>query len=352
MTKTFKSLNGESDITIVGNLDNVFEKIGRVAQTDATVLISGETGTGKELVARAIHNQSERSAKEFVPVHCGAIPEGLLESTLFGHVKGAYTGATREEKGVFLTANEGTIFLDEIAEMPVHSQTRLLRVLEEKEVMQVGSSKRHKIDSRVIVATNDDLREKIRKKEFRKDLYYRINVCQILLPTLKERIDDIPELVKYFFEKYLSKYNSNKAPISVKFGKSSASKDGENVVFLPNSLITKLKKYKWEGNIRELENAIEDTVIISDGLNIKGKDLLNKVTSVQCYTDDRQSNSNYFESFFPDGIFRKLDDVMEEHIRLALKLSRGIMSRAARELGISRNRLYTYAKHYHLRNKH
>jgi len=222
----------------------VRELIDYVAQTDATVLITRETGAGKEVVAREIFRKSKRKNGPYVKVNCSAIPENLLESELFGYVKGAFTGAdNKDKKGLFEIANHGTILLDEIWDMPMKLQTKLLRVLQERELTRVGGTESIKIDARVIVSTNEKLEELIRQNRFRADLFYRLNVFPIKLPSLRERREDIPDLAAAFLAKFNLLYNKNKS--------------------FSSSALTALMNYEWPGNVRELENIIERMVIIS-----------------------------------------------------------------------------------------
>ena len=232
----------------------VRELIDYVAQTDATVLITRETGAGKEVVAREIFRKSKRKNGPYVKVNCSAIPENLLESELFGYVKGAFTGAdNKDKKGLFEIANHGTILLDEIWDMPMKLQTKLLRVLQERELTRVGGTESIKIDARVIVSTNEKLEELIRQNRFRADLYYRLNVFPIKLPSLRERREDIPDLAAAFLAKFNLLYNKNKS--------------------FSSSALTALMNYEWPGNVRELENIIERMVIISSKKVLSGEDV-------------------------------------------------------------------------------
>ena len=227
-------------------LEEVFDKVDKVAKTDATVLIRGETGTGKELVARAIHNLSKRRDRPLVKVNCPAIPAGLIESELFGHEKGAFTGATTKKIGKFELADGGTIMLDELGDLPLESQAKLLRVLQEKEFERVGGTKAINVDVRVIAATNRDLEDAVNEDKFRADLFYRMNVFPITLPSLRERVDDIEQLAHHFMQKF-----SNNL--------------GKNLTKIGSESIKLLKNYSWPGNIRELENVIERASILSTG---------------------------------------------------------------------------------------
>ena len=227
-------------------LEAVFEQVECVAPTDSTVLILGETGTGKELIARAIHNVSPRCGRSFVKLNCAAIPLDLLESELFGHEKGAFTGAIAQRVGRFEMANQGTLFLDEVGDIPPSLQPKLLRVLQEQEFERLGSTLTRKVDVRLVAATNRDLTEMVRQGEFRTDLYYRLNVFPIRIPPLRERREDIPLLVEYFMEKY-------------------ARRMGRDVTTVPPATMEKLVSWPWPGNVRELQNMIERGVILSRG---------------------------------------------------------------------------------------
>ena len=249
----FENIVGTSD-----KMQKIFGLIDKVASTDSTVLILGESGTGKELVARALHYNSLRSTNAFVPVNCGAIPEELLESELFGHEKGAFTGAFRTRIGRFELACGGSIFLDEISEMSPNLQVKLLRVIQEREFERVGGVKTIRADVRIIAATNKDLEEEVAEGRFREDLYYRLNVIPIHLPPLRERTDDIPLLIKHFLDKYLN----GKPQKKVEFSKKA----------LPS-----LMRYRWPGNVRELENLVERMVVLSDSGVIDVADLPEKV---------------------------------------------------------------------------
>jgi formate hydrogenlyase transcriptional activator len=228
-----------------GSLREVLDLVRTVALTDSTALIEGETGTGKELIARAIHNISPRSGHPFVRLNCAAIPFDLLESELFGHEKGAFTGAFAQKIGRFEMANKGTLFLDEIGDIPLALQPKLLRVLQEQEFERLGSGQTHRINVRVVAATHRDLAEMVRRNEFRSDLYYRLNVFPVVLPPLRERQQDISQLVSHFVEV---------------FGR----KMGKRITCIPNEILSALIAYPWPGNVRELQNLIERAVILSN----------------------------------------------------------------------------------------
>jgi two-component system response regulator AtoC len=289
----------------------VIEVIKIVAKSNATVLITGESGTGKELVARAIHSQSHRRNKPFVAVSCAALPESLLESELFGHEKGSFTGAYAQKKGKFELANGGTLFLDEVGEMSANIQVHLLRVLEEKEFTRVGGNEPIRVDVRVISATNKDLRKAIEKQEFREDLYYRLNVVNIELPPLRERKEDICLLAEHFLHKF-------------------ATENQKEITGFSSEAIESVLNYDWPGNVRELENAIERAVILAkDSIIIIG--------------DLPQENLSPAYSTTPR---RNLKEVERGHIWSVLHETGENYSEAARILGISRMTLYNKAKEY------
>jgi two-component system response regulator AtoC len=294
-------------------MQQVIEVIKVVAKSNATVLITGESGTGKELVARAIHSQSYRKDKPFIAVSCAALPESLLESELFGHEKGAFTGAHAQRRGKFEIANRGTLFLDEIGEMSANIQVHLLRVLEEKEFTRVGGNELIKVDVRVISATNKDMKKAVANGPFREDLYYRLNVVTIELPPLRERKEDVPLLAQHFLRKF-------------------AVENQKEITDFSPEASDFLLKYNWPGNVRELENAIERAVILAKNSYIDADDM-------------PQENLQLVQSA-PVG--KSLEEVEKEHILNILKESGGNYSKAARILGISRITLYNKAKAYRL----
>jgi len=297
---SFHGLLGESP-----GMHEVQRMISKAAQASANVLITGESGTGKELVARAIHYASRRASFPFVVVNCGAIPEGLMESELFGHVKGAFTGATESRAGFFQTADGGTIFLDEIGNTTVSMQARLLRVLQDKEVCMVGSSKSRRVDVRIVAATNKDLQSLIGKDLFRHDLFYRINVISLCLPPLRDRENDSILLARRFAEKY-SREMGREAPR------------------FTGRAMEVIRRYSWPGNVRELENVIQQILVLSDEVLIDAPDL----PSFMRYT-----------ASMDEGVERSLRDVEESHIERVMEHVKGNKTRAAALLGIDRKTL-------------
>lgn len=315
-----------------GGVDKIYQLIQKVAATNTNVLISGESGTGKELVARAIHFNGPRKDSPFVPINCGAIPENLIESELFGHVRGAFTGAVSDHLGLFKQADEGSIFLDEVGELPLHLQVKLLRVLQEKAFTPVGGSKQVKVDVRVISATNKDLRKEMEKGRFREDLFYRLNVVQMILPPLRSRKEDVPALAHYFIRKYAAAHKKEVEEIS-----------SDALMYLIN--------YSYPGNIRELENIVEHAVAVTNKNVLTDEDLPAHVKGVSISEEFK-----LFERTAPGGpdlFFNKgvsLDDELATHEKClllgALKRSNGVQKRAAELLGINyrsfRHRLEKY----------
>jgi len=286
-------------------IKKVFRLIDKAASTSVNVLISGESGTGKELVARAIHYNSQRKSSPFVPVNCTAIPDNLIESELFGHVKGAFTGATNERTGFFKMANGGTIFLDEIGDASMNLQAKLLRVIQNKEIFMLGSSRIHKIDTRIIAATHKNLAELVKQGLFREDLYYRINIIDIPVPSLHERQTDILLLIGWFVEK-MAKDMKKKA------------------ITFTDQAIHVLTNYKWPGNIRELENLVQKLVVINDGCPVQINDLPDVMRSHFNFLSDEN---------------KSLEQVEFEHISNVLMRVKGNKSKAAQILKIDRKTL-------------
>ena len=290
----------------------IFEQIKSISGYDMPVSIFGETGTGKEVIANAIHDESLRRDHPFVPINCGALPEGLVESELFGHVKGSFSGAVRDKKGRFELANGGTIFLDEVAELPKHIQVKLLRFLQEGILEKVGSEKRIKVDVRIISATNKDLKREVTAGNFREDLYYRIKVIPVTLPPLRERKSDIPLLVEHFIGKMANTSTKNKKSLS---------KDAVNA----------LMNYEWPGNVRELENAIQFAVIKSTSNTITPMDLPMELSeTVEIAAPKR-------------GPLKKLD---KDSVNATLVKTAGNKTKAAKILNVGRATLYRFIKDY------
>lgn len=304
---------------IIGN-DNsmkaVEQLVRKVGPTDTTVLITGESGTGKEVIARAIHRCSGRSDKPFVAVDCGSLVENLFESELFGHVKGSFTGAVETKYGRFELANGGTLFFDEIGNVSLSIQSKLLRVLQEREIIKVGSSQVVKVDVRIIAATNRELMQSVKDGTFREDLFYRLSVVPITMPPLRERKSDIPYLTNYFLEKY------NK-------------KRGKNLKGISDKAMTALIEYDWPGNVRELENAIERAIVLTENEIIQPSDLMYYGLTVD---SDTESNE--------DDKVKRLVDLEKEYIIKALKKFNGHRGNTAESLGIDRKTLRLKMKAY------
>jgi len=286
----------------------VYDMIQRVAQSTTNVMITGKSGTGKELVARAIHANSDRANKPFIPINCGAIPDNLFESELFGYKKGAFTGANTDKDGVFKTANGGTLFLDEVAEIPLHVQVKLLRAIEAKEVKPLGTNVTINIDVRLVAATNKDLMEEVEEGRFREDLFYRLNIVDIRLPSLSERKEDIPLLVKHFVDKYNRELK-------------------RNIKGVDNETMRTLMNYKWKGQVRELENVIERAVLLCDNEYITRKDL--PPTTHQDMND-----------FYPDDLKEATKNFERQHISALLRRCDGDKKKASDLLNIGLSSLY------------
>ncbi|MFA1621565.1 sigma-54-dependent transcriptional regulator [Rhizobium mongolense] len=341
----------------------VIDLAQRAAQSNIPVVLEGESGVGKELVARAIQSGGDRSGKPFVTVNCGAIPHNLVESILFGHEKGAFTGATERHTGKFMEADGGTIFLDEIGDLPLDVQVKLLRAVQQGEVETVGARTAHKVNVRLISATNKDLIEEVKNGHFREDLYYRLNVFPITIPALRKRKEDIPNLVRVFADRF-----------------SSEQKNGHRMTVSAGALAL-LTAYDWPGNIRQLENAIFRAVVLAEGHELSEADFpqiaaqlpqydvvdhlalvadntyrehevefaefhVPQVSASESRGHHDEMPENAIASVNPAGEVRKLADVEEELIRFALKFYRGQMSQVARKLGIGRSTLYRKLKDY------
>jgi len=314
--KSFGEVEDEDDAASIDDLPDtemigssprmieIYKTLSRVAPTDATVLIEGETGTGKELIAGMIHRNSKRAQQPFVPVDCGAIAPSLLESELFGTLRGAYTGADRDRMGVFEAANNGTVFLDEIGDIDLGFQLKLLRFLQEREVRPLGSARAKKVDVRVIAATNKDVQKMVEEGKFREDLWYRLNVVRLTVPPLCERASDIPLLVHYFLKRYNERYGLDTK--------------------MTDSGVKALEDYSWPGNIRQLQHMMERLTILAPGGRVDG-------AVVQAAIEQMDSRDHGSES---------LADTESEQIRRVLTATNGNKSRAAKILGIERKTLY------------
>jgi two-component system NtrC family response regulator len=305
-------------VDIIGHapcMQKVFQRIERVSATSATVLISGESGTGKELAARALHQLSNRNKQAFIAINCGAIPENLAESELFGALKGAYTGATQDKLGKFAAANKGTIFLDEVAELSLNVQTKLLRLLQEGVVTPVGDTKEHNIDVRVLAASHKNLQQMVQDGLFREDLYYRLNVVPLHMPPLRERQEDIPRLIEHFLKRFSQQY-------------------GIEAPQLSNTLLKHLLNFNWPGNVRQLSNTLEQFVLLQDENELK-ENLSNTANT-------SQNNARF--TLPSDGL--NWDEFEKDCLQQALNREGGNKTQAAKLLGISYKQfLYRLEKH-------
>ncbi len=302
----------------VGNsrrMQEIIKLVKRVAPKDVTVLIEGESGTGKELLAKIIHSLSSRSSKPFVSINCGAIPEGLLESELFGYVKGAFTGAYSDKKGLFEIANGGTVFLDEISEMSPMMQVKLLRFLQERKFRRVGGEKELEVDVRIIAATNRNLEKLVKEGKFRDDLFYRLDVVRITLPPLRERKEDIPLLVDFFIKRYSSKFNK---PIRG----------------ITKEALSALENYPWPGNVRELENVIERAVVLEEGELITPESLPQKIFNLAPAPRQELTSNFRLQDY--------LENIIRHYVKLAYEKAGGNKKKAAELLGLS----YRSYRHY------
>jgi len=308
----FSEIIGKSDA-----LQKIFTLVKKIADTNATVLIQGESGTGKELIARAIHLNSARASNQFLAVNCGALPESLLESELFGHTKGSFTGAVSDKKGLFRAASGGTLFLDEIGEMPIALQVKLLRALQEHEVTPVGATEPLRFDARIVAATNKNLEQEVKEQKFREDLFYRLNVIELTVPPLRERIEDIALLAKHFVAKSARIQNS-----------------AEKVV--TRDAMEALANYEWPGNVRELENAIERAFILS-GEEIDVESLPQKL---------REKAGRSFRTRDDEGFRPTLEELERRYLMEVLGSVGEDKTKAAHILGIDLSTLYRKLKRY------
>jgi len=315
-----KEFGFENIITKNDKILQIFETIHKISDYDTSVLITGESGTGKELVAKAIHHNSTRSSKPFIAINCGAIPENLLESELFGYVKGAFTDAHQNKKGLFEEANGGTLLLDEIGELPSALQVKLLRTLQEGEIRKIGDTKQIKLDVRILAATAKNLIQEARKGTFREDLFYRLNVIQIDIPPLRERREDIPLLVNHFIKRYRERHNLKAKSIS-------------------SAALNLLLEYDWRGNVRELENAIERAVILSEGSRIEVSVLPSDIKKTEAGKEKEVDSDEYS--------IKKMHRIIEDQlIRKALEKSGGNRTQASKLLEISHPALLSKMKKF------
>jgi two-component system, NtrC family, response regulator PilR len=307
-------------------MQDLFHLIRKVAPTDSTVLILGDSGTGKELVAQAIHNQSDRKDEKFMAINCGALPRELIESELFGHEKGSFSGAHQRKIGLFESSDQGSLFLDEIGDLPMELQVKILRVLEQKEIRRIGSVESKKVDVRIIAATNRDLKENVQEGTFREDLYYRLSIMDLHLPTLRERKEDISLLIEHFIKQFNQKMNR--------------SVDG----ITPGALRV-LLDYHWPGNVRELENVIQRCMILRDSGTIESDDLPKNLSP-----DPQSAGSPLFD---PEQItFIKAREAFEhEYLKKLLSVNDSNVTKSALMAGISRRHLQELMKKYSLRSQ-
>jgi DNA-binding NtrC family response regulator len=317
----FEKFKIEGIIGHSGKMLEAIEIMKKVSSSTATVLIKGETGTGKELAARAIHYNSSRRIKPFTAINCAAIPENLLESELFGYEPGAFTGALSRKIGLIEATNSGTLFLDEVGDLPQMTQSKILRVLQDKEVRRLGGRDTIRVDVRIIAATNKDLEKELKKGSFREDLYYRLKVVTIELPPLRERIEDIPSLTEFFIKKYNQEF-------------------GKRVKCVEENAMNALIKYHWPGNIRQLESVIERAVLICESSNIVLKDIKSELSFLQ--------GNNILDFNIPDeGI--NFEEIEKELLRNAMTKANGVATKAAKLLGMSYKTFWYRCEKFNLR---
>lgn len=310
-------------------MQEVFNTIDSVAGTTSTVLILGESGTGKELVARAVHQRSKRERKAFVVINCAALPEQLLESELFGHVKGSFTGAVVDKKGLFEEADGGTLFLDEIAEIPLSTQVKLLRALQEGDIRPVGGNHGKHVDVRVIAATNRELAQMVKDGRFREDLYYRLNVISVTLPPLRERPEDIPLLAYHFLQKYCAKMEKTVTKIAV-------------------DALQVLQNYPWVGNVRELENVLERAVVLVGGDTVTVRDLPPRVLGESFYLAEEPVPSDLSQFNYQDAKDRALWAFNRAYLANLLRQTSGNLSYAAQKAGMDRSNFKKIVKKFNI----
>ena len=324
---SFHNLIGKNPL-----MQHIFDLIEKIAPTDSTVLITGETGVGKELVARAIHYNSPRKSNALVSINCASLPETLLESELFGHVKGSFTGAIKDKKGKFELADHGTIFLDEIGEMSSSTQAKVLRVLQEKEIERIGDEKKIKIDIRIIAATNQDLLELIADGKFRKDLYYRLNVISIKIPPLRDRIDDLPLLTKHFIDRFNKRYDNH-------------------IIGLSPFAQRRLINYSWPGNVRELEAVLEKAVILNETNNIEEIDLP-EIGVASGLSPSLPDNFNAFaEVTSYKEVMEQIREYEKEYFLNVFKRFKGRINDIAQFTGLNRRTILNKIKKFNIRKE-
>ncbi|MGE4561101.1 MAG: sigma-54 interaction domain-containing protein, partial [Desulfobulbus sp.] len=316
-------------------LVRTLELLGRVARSNVTVLIRGESGTGKELAARALHAMSPRADRPMITVNCPALPEHILESELFGYRKGAFTGADRDKTGLFVEADGSTLLLDEVADIPVSVQTKLLRVLQEKEVQPLGQNKAFTVDVRVIASTNQDLEAKIRQGEFREDLFYRLNVMTVTMPSLSTMVSDIPLLAQHFLDRFCREH-------------------GRENVELSDGALQALVQHHWQGNVRELQNVINRAVLLCHGPLIEEEDLWEQDTGPGQPTPVHASGAlleeDWFRLAYKEAKSRILEQFNARYLTEALKASGGNVTAAARHCGMERQAFQRLLRRYHIQS--
>lgn len=304
-------------------IGKVFETIRLISKADVTVLLTGESGTGKDMAARAIHSYSDRKDRPFISVNCPNLPESILESELFGYRKGAFTHATQDKKGLFFEAQGGTIYLDEIGDISPTLQTKLLKVLQDKEIRPLGQTSTLKIDVRIIASTNQDLEERIKEKLFREDLYYRLSVVSLKLPPLRERPEDIPLLVEHFLDRYCKDFKMPRKIVSA-------------------ALMSRFMSHRWNGNVRELENVVRQCVLLAPGQEIGVEDL-----DWTCTSDhERSGKSKFLGMNYKEAKNKALEQFHEDYLMEALFRNNGNITRTARECGLERQSLQQVMKRY------
>lgn len=331
-SRLFEKEKFENIIGKSSNMIKIFELINTIAQTDSTVLISGESGTGKELIARAIHSKSNRFNNKFVSINCGALPENLLESELFGHLKGSFTDAHRDKIGLFEVADKGTLFLDEISEMSQNMQVKLLRSLQERKIRRLGSTEEINVDVRIISATNKDLMKSIKKYEFRLDLFYRLNVISIIVPPLRDRKDDIPLLMNCFLKEFVEKFN-------------------KNIEGFKKDVVDLFFDYSWPGNVRELENFVERAVALEKSNTISVSSLPKELIYNMPEYETDEIDLTFLLSEKDFDFSEYIDDIRKKIIIKALELNNSNIKKAAEMLKLQYRSLRHLIEKFNLKFK-